>query len=98
MGKTDREGREGKRERVSKERASVRKEKEMERSKQRKGLYDVCMFGLVQIKEVEGLGHFSHLRVLNLAGNEITVVHQMKGLLSLTELNLRRNRITHIVS
>ena len=94
VGKTTERG-EGKR--VSRERKSVRKERERERSKQSKGLYDVYMFGFIQIKEVEGLGHFSHLRVLNLAGNEITVVHQMKGLLSLTELNLRRNRITHVV-
>ena len=52
----------------------------------------------VQICDVSGLGHLSHLRVLNLAGNEITVVSGLFGLQSLTELNLRRNRVRQVVS
>ena len=51
-----------------------------------------------QICDVSGLGHLSHLRVLNLAGNEITVVSGLFELKSLTELNLRRNRVRQVVS
>ena len=52
----------------------------------------------LQICDVYGLGHLSHLRVLNLAGNEITVVSGLFELKSLTELNLRRNRVRQVVS
>ena len=56
------------------------------------------MYSLVlQIRDIEGLGHLAHLRVLNLAGNEITCVSNLTGLQALTELNLRRNRITLVV-
>lgn len=55
-------------------------------------------FHLSQIREVEDLGHLSHLRVLNLAGNEITCASSLTGLTALAELNFRRNRITHVVS
>ena len=51
-----------------------------------------------QTCDVSGLGHLSHLRVLNLAGNEITVVSGLFELKSLTELNLRRNRVRQVVS
>ena len=50
-----------------------------------------------QIREVESLDHLTHLRVLNLAGNEITCVSSLAGLSALAELNFRRNRITHVV-
>ena len=52
----------------------------------------------LQISDVSGLSHLSHLRVLNLAGNEITVVSGLFELTSLTELNLRRNRVRQVVS
>ena len=58
----------------------------------------VCVFVCVKIREVENLCHLSHLRVLNLAGNDITCVTGLAGLTALTELNFRRNRITHVVS
>ena len=51
-----------------------------------------------QIREVENLSHLTHLRVLNLAGNELTCVTGLTGLTALAELNFRRNRITHVAS
>lgn len=53
---------------------------------------------LIQVREIEGLSHLTHLRVLNLAGNDISCVANLSGLQALAELNLRRNRITSIVS
>lgn len=61
-------------------------------------LYSPSAFCVQQICDVSGLGHLSHLRVLNLAGNEITVVSGLFELKSLTELNLRRNRVRQVVS
>ena len=52
---------------------------------------------LAQIREIENLTHLYHLRVLNLAGNNITCVSGLTGLQALAELNLRRNRITNVV-
>ena len=52
----------------------------------------------LQIREIECLDHLSHLRVLNLAGNNITCVSGLARLQALAELNLRRNRITNVVS
>lgn len=52
---------------------------------------------LPQIRDIENLGHLAHLRVLNLAGNEIACVSGLTGLQALAELNLRRNRITLVV-
>ena len=57
----------------------------------------VCFSLVLQIRDIEGLGHLAHLRVLNLAGNEITCVSNLSALPALTELNLRRNRITLVV-
>ena len=51
----------------------------------------------LQIREIESLSHLSHLRVLNLAGNDLTCVSGLAGLQALAELNLRRNRITNVV-
>lgn len=51
----------------------------------------------LQIREIECLNHLSHLRVLNLAGNDLTCVSGLAGLQALAELNLRRNRVTHVV-
>ena len=48
--------------------------------------------------KIENLSHLVELRVLNLAGNEITVANNLSGLESLTELNLRRNKIGSVVS
>lgn len=36
------------------------------------------------------------LRVLNLSNNQIEVIENISGLKSLTELNLRKNRISSI--
>ena len=55
-----------------------------------------CIF-ITQVREIEGLSHLSHLRVLNLAGNDISCVANLSGLQALAELNLRRNRITSMV-
>ena len=55
--------------------------------------YNVLLF---KLRYIDNIGHLSHLRVLNLAGNNITVVEDLSGLSSLAELNLRRNRITHV--
>ncbi len=52
---------------------------------------------IVQIRYIENLNHLTHLRVLNLAGNDLTCVSSLAGLQALAELNLRRNRITHVV-
>ncbi len=59
----------------------------------------VCidLFTHPQIRYIECLNHLTHLRVLNLAGNDITCVSSLVGLQVLAELNLRRNRITHVV-
>lgn len=48
--------------------------------------------------QVEGLRHLSELRVLNLAGNLIERLDAaaLSGLLALTELNARRNKISSI--
>lgn len=58
----------------------------------------LCSLFIDQIRDITNLHHLTTLRVLNLAGNDISCVKQLSGLLSLTELNLRRNRITHMVS
>jgi len=42
------------------------------------------------------LSSLTELRVLNLAGNEIRTVECVGSLQSLTELNLRRNKINHV--
>ena len=55
-------------------------------------------FCLCQITEINNLNHLLELRVLNLAGNAISHVRNLQGMDSLTELNLRRNRITTVVS
>jgi hypothetical protein len=47
--------------------------------------------------KMENLTHMAELRVLNLAGNQISLVENVSGLNSLTELNLRRNKITQVV-
>ena len=52
---------------------------------------------LFQIREISNLNHLCHLRVLNLAGNDITVLKGVSGLIALSELNLRRNRITQVL-
>ena len=57
-----------------------------------------CTNVVFQIRDIECLGHLTHLRVLNLAGNDITCVSNLAGLQALAELNIRRNRITHVVS
>jgi len=46
---------------------------------------------------IENLSHLSELRVLNLAGNIIDTVGCLRGMNSLTELNLRRNMIQTVV-
>lgn len=52
-----------------------------------------------QITQVGGLSALSELKVLNLAGNQIRIVgsSDLQGLQSLQELNLRRNRIKHLL-
>ena len=40
-----------------------------------------------------GLDNLAELKVLNLAGNQIRKISNMQGLISLEELNIRRNRI-----
>ena len=52
-----------------------------------------------QITQVGGLSTLSELKVLNLAGNQIRVIgaSDLRGLRSLQELNLRRNRIKHLL-
>ena len=51
-----------------------------------------------QIGCIENLSHLTELRVLNLAGNQISHVNNLAGMDSLAELNLRRNRIRTVVS
>lgn len=46
---------------------------------------------------IENLNHLAELRVLNLAGNQISNVDNLSGMDSLAELNLRRNRIRTVV-
>lgn len=58
----------------------------------------VSSFSPLQIREMENLSHLTHLRVLNLAGNEIACASGLAGLTALAELNFRRNRITHVVN
>ena len=55
-------------------------------------------FCVWQITEIKNLNHLLELRVLNLAGNAIGHVGNLHGMDSLTELNLRRNHITTVVS
>ena len=52
----------------------------------------------MQISKIERLNHLCELRVLNLAGNAIHLVENLSGLESLAELNLRRNKISAVVS
>lgn len=47
---------------------------------------------------IENVSHLSELRVLNLAGNNITRLENLQGLDCLTELNLRHNSISVVVS
>lgn len=66
-------------------------------------LLDRCVLCTVtifffQIREIVNLSHLGHLRVLNLAGNDISVLEGVSGLHSLSELNLRRNKITHVTT
>ena len=51
-----------------------------------------------KIGKIENIGHLSELRVLNLANNLITHVeaNSLSGLVSLTEINLRRNLIESV--
>lgn len=50
-----------------------------------------------QIQVIENINHLTELRVLNLAGNRITFVDSLIGMMSLAELNLRRNHIKSLV-
>lgn len=59
-------------------------------------IMDNCCHILFQISYIDNIGHLCHLRVLNLAGNDIAIVEDLSTMYSLTELNLRRNRITHV--
>lgn len=43
------------------------------------------------------MSHLSELKVLNLAGNNISNVEKVQGLDNLTELNLRNNFISLLV-
>ena len=58
----------------------------------------MCFSINLQIVKIENLGHLTELRVLNLAGNEIVNVCNVSGMRALAELNLRRNKITTVVS
>ena len=58
----------------------------------------IFKFFLLQISKIERLNHLCELRVLNLAGNSIHLVENLSGLESLAELNLRRNKISAVVS
>jgi Leucine-rich repeat (LRR) protein len=51
-----------------------------------------------QIELIQGLDHLKALRVLNLAGNTITRLERVHGLASLTELNLRRNKLSEVAA
>lgn len=48
-----------------------------------------------RISKVSGLSNLSELKVLNLAGNQIRCIGltDLQGLVSLRELNLKRNRL-----
>lgn len=52
-----------------------------------------------QITQVTGLSKLSELKVLNLAGNQIRNIglSDLRGLLSLQELNLRRNKLRKLM-
>lgn len=52
-----------------------------------------------QIVHVTGLSALNQLKVLNLAGNQIRSIghSDLKGLVSLQEFNLRRNRIKKLL-
>lgn len=52
-----------------------------------------------QITHVTGLHKLSELKVLNLAGNQIKNIgmSDLKGLVCLQELNLRRNRLKKLL-
>ena len=50
-----------------------------------------------QITRIAGVSHLGRLRLLNLAGNDISRVENLRGLDSLTELNLQRNCISSVV-
>lgn len=52
-----------------------------------------------QIVHVTGLSSLSQLKVLNLAGNQISNIghSDLRGLCSLQELNLRRNRLRKLL-
>lgn len=52
---------------------------------------------LIQICRIENMSHLIELRVLNLAGNNISRVENLQGLNCLTELNLRNNCISVVV-
>lgn len=58
----------------------------------------LIVINIFQISLIENLNHLAELRVLNLAGNQITNVDNLAGMDSLAELNLRRNRIRMVVS
>lgn len=55
----------------------------------------LCVFP--QIYRIENVSHLSELRVLNLAGNNISRVENLQRLDCLTELNLRHNCISFVV-
>ena len=51
------------------------------------------------IEKAEGISHLRSLRILNLAGNRLSLLgHELRSLPSLTELNLRRNLLTSLVA
>uniref|UniRef100_A0A665VQL1 Dynein assembly factor 1, axonemal n=1 Tax=Echeneis naucrates TaxID=173247 RepID=A0A665VQL1_ECHNA len=50
-----------------------------------------------KICRIENVSHLSELRVLNLAGNNISRVENLQKLDCLTELNLRHNCISFVV-
>lgn len=52
---------------------------------------------LIQICRIQNVSHLSELKVLNLAGNNISNVENVQGLDNLTELNLRNNFISLLV-
>jgi len=51
-----------------------------------------------QLTSLTGLASLTDLKVLNAAGNQLRVVSEndLKGLVALEELNLRRNRIRRV--
>lgn len=52
-----------------------------------------------RISKVSGLCNLSELKVLNLAGNQIKCIGptDLQGLVSLRELNLKRNRLKKLL-